>query len=161
MLTYPFLSSNTSLEKQIIKVIHLFLGLLVYIVGLGRISTLTKINIFQVILFNVRIKVRKKNHWILDLQFSRHLQEHDSPRWGSNALGLLKEQEMNRLCTVLHFHLTEQCWQKAHMDTNTGSALPLYLCVHVNVHPSHACLCVCLYVPHICLYYTYTNVIHV
>lgn len=60
MLTYPFLSSNTSLEKQIIKVIHLFLGLLVYIVGLGRISTLTKINIFQVILFNVRIKVRKK-----------------------------------------------------------------------------------------------------
>lgn len=53
MLTYPFLSSNSSFERQIIKVTHLFLGLLVYIFGSGRNSTLTKINIYQVILFNV------------------------------------------------------------------------------------------------------------
>lgn len=53
MLTCPFLSSNTSFEKQIIKVTHLFLALLVYKVGLGMNSTLTEINTFQVIVFNV------------------------------------------------------------------------------------------------------------
>lgn len=91
----------------------------------------------------------RKIPWILDFQFSRHLQEHDPPRWGSNALDLLKKQVMDWLCTVLpnlYSYLTEQCWQKAHRHKHTGFALSLHRCAHemythrIHVYV-HACIC--------------------